>query len=245
MSPVRFEYCKRIITIQLGHADKYFKQKKDVISYKTMNQSRYIHYGSHFCAPESWENFDASPTLVFEKIPIIGSLYTKNNARFPANVKYGDITKGLPVLENSCKAVYCSHTLEHLCLEDLRIALVNTYKILETEGTFRLVVPDLEYSIKTYLNNTSSYAAINFLKETSLGQETRKRGVIGFITDWLGNNQHLWMWDFKSLEQELSKAGFKNIRRAYFGDALDPIFKDVENLDRWNNCLGIECNKLS
>jgi ubiquinone/menaquinone biosynthesis C-methylase UbiE len=208
-----------------------------------MNQSLYVHYGSHFCAPESWENFDASPTLVFERIPIIGLLYTKNSARFPANVRYGDIVKGLPVLENSCKVVYCSHTLEHLCLKDLRTALVNTYKILDDGGTFRLVVPDLEYSIKTYLNDISSDAAINFLKETYLGQETRKRGVIGFIADWLGNNKHLWMWDFKSLEKELSTAGFKNIRRAYFGDSLDVAFRDVENYERWKNCLGIECKK--
>lgn len=204
---------------------------------------QYVHYGSHFCAPESWQNFDASPTLKFERTPIIGSLFTKNEARFPDNVNYGDIVKGLPVAEDSCKAVYCSHVLEHLCLEELKIALKNTFKVLKVGGIFRLVVPDLEYSAKTYLEDPSTDAAIQFLRETYLGQETRKHGIVGLITDWLGNSRHLWMWDYKSLEQEMKSVGFSNIRRAYFGDSSELLFKDVENLERWENCLGIECTK--
>jgi predicted SAM-dependent methyltransferase len=210
-----------------------------------VNNHQYIQYGSHFCAPKSWRNFDASPTLRFERIPIIGLLYTKQESRFPKNVDYGDIVKGLPIGNNSCKAIYCSHTLEHLCLEDLRTALKNTYKILNADGIFRLVLPDLEYLMKEYVNDTSSDAAINFLKEAYLGQETRKRGVVGFMTEWLGNSKHLWMWDFKSLKRELEKEGFIEIKRAYFGDSLDPLFKDVEDITRWENCLGIECKKPS
>src|SRR5882724_7131927 len=34
--------------------------------------AEYVHYGCLFCAPESWLNFDASPTLRFERIPILG-----------------------------------------------------------------------------------------------------------------------------------------------------------------------------
>ena len=48
-----------------------------------------IHYGCAWCAPESWDNFDASPTLLFERIPLIGRLYTKNENRFPENVNLG------------------------------------------------------------------------------------------------------------------------------------------------------------
>ena len=32
--------------------------------------------------------------------------YTKNDNRFPGNVKYGDIVKGLPLTNNSCDFVY-------------------------------------------------------------------------------------------------------------------------------------------
>jgi SAM-dependent methyltransferase len=208
-----------------------------------MNYMKYVQYGSHFCAPETWRNFDASPTLLFERIPIVGRLYTKNDFRFPSNVEYGDIIKGLPVQDKSCKAVYCSHTLEHLSLEDLRLALRNTYQILEDGGIFRIVLPDLEYSIHEYLADKSPTASVNFLRETSLGKEKRQKGLINFLNEWIGNSNHLWMWDFKSLEFELKHQNFTHVRRAYFGDSLEPMFLDVENKARWENCLGIECMK--
>ena len=45
---------------------------------------KYVQYGCGFSAPEQWLNFDASPTLRFERLPIIGSLYTKNKSDFHA-----------------------------------------------------------------------------------------------------------------------------------------------------------------
>lgn len=203
----------------------------------------YVNYGCGYSAPEKWQNFDASPTLRFERIPIIGKIYTKNSSRFPENVEFGNIVDGLPIPNESCKGVYCSHILEHLSLEDFRSALKNTYKILKSKGYFRLVMPDLEYSINKYISDSSSDASLVFLKETSLGKERRNRGLTGFALDWLGNSQHLWMWDYRSISQELKNIGFIDIRRAQFGDASDPMFNDVEDERRWVNCLGVECSK--
>ena len=59
------------------------------------------------------------PTLLFERIPLLGKLFTKNMARFPANVRYGDIVKGLPIREGTVDGVYASHVLEHLPLADV------------------------------------------------------------------------------------------------------------------------------
>lgn len=208
-----------------------------------MNDKQYVQYGCGWSAPINWRNFDASPTLHFERIPLLGKLYTKNHARFPENVEYGDIIAGLPVPNNSCQAVYCSHVLEHLALDDFRIALGNTYKILGVGGIFRLVLPDLEYMINGYINNPTSEAAIFFLRSTLLGKEKRDRGLKGLITAWLGNSHHLWMWDYKSISAELRRAGFNNIRRAAFGDSPHKCFQDVEAVGRWENCLGVECEK--
>ena len=46
-----------------------------------------------------------------------------------SNSEYGDIINGLPLPEKSCKAIYCSHFLEHLSLQDFRTALKNTFAI--------------------------------------------------------------------------------------------------------------------
>src|SRR5260370_40482060 len=105
--------------------------------------SEYVHYGCLFCAPQTWLNFDASPTLRFERLPVIGRLYSKNGDRFPSNVRYGDIVRGLPVREASCRGLYCSHVLEHLALNDCRRALRHSFSYLHPLGAFRLVLRNL------------------------------------------------------------------------------------------------------
>jgi hypothetical protein len=203
----------------------------------------YVHYGCLFCAPDSWLNFDASPTLVFERIPVVGRLYTKNEKRFPRNVRYGNIVKGLPVAPGSTRGLYCSHVLEHLSLKDCRIALKNSFAYLRPGGIFRLVVPDLEALARTYLADNERIASHRFMRETTLGFEERERGLYGLLHLWLGNNRHLWMWDHKSLAFELSQVGFKGVRRAVFGDAQDPRFKEVEDRGRFEGCLALECTR--
>lgn len=162
---------------------------------------------------------------------------------WPRNVEYGDIVRGLPVAPESCQAVYSSHVLEHLALEDFRAALQNTFGYLKAGGTFRFVLPDLEEMVKNYVDSTSPDAALKFLSHTQLGLKTRPRGISGLLTAIAGNSKHLWMWDYEAMVAELSRIGFQGIRRAYFDDADDPMFDAVEDESRWHNALGIECVK--
>lgn len=199
-----------------------------------------IQYGCGWSSPKDWRNFDGSLTLRFERIPFLGKLYTKNKERFPENVEYGDIVKGLPISDNYSNYVYCSHILEHLSLNDCRRALSNTYRILKKDGIFRLVLPDFENCIKEYLINPSS---LKFLKGAELGFEDRPKTISALIYDFFQTSRHYWMWDYGALEKELIDVGFINVRRAYFGDSDHEIFDSVEDYDRWNNCLGIECQK--
>lgn len=214
-----------------------------LIGSQGMKDGRFVQFGSGWSAPPEWRNFDASPTLRFERLPLIGHLYTKNEHRFPSNVEYGDIVKGLPVPRGSCNAVYCSHVLEHLSLADFRTALRNALEMLRPGGIFRLVVPDLEYLTRRYIEDPSSEASLMFMRNSYLGHETRARGLMGALTAWLGNSKHLWMWDYKSMKPELEKAGFAEVRRASIGDSSEPMFERVEDRIRWENCLGMECKR--
>jgi hypothetical protein len=162
---------------------------------------------------------------------------------FPANVEYGDIVKGLPIERDSCEAIYCSHTLEHMSLEDCRHALVHTFSYLKAGGIFRFVLPDLELLAKAYLKATDSGAALRFMEATLLGRRTRPRGLKSVLREWVGNSTHRWMWDFKSITAELAQIGFRGIRRAEFGDTQEPRFSAVEDVERWRDALGIECIK--
>jgi predicted SAM-dependent methyltransferase len=188
-----------------------------------MPASGYVQYGCGLSAPQGWLNFDASPTLRVQRLPLAGLLRSAGGTVFPANVRYGDIVKGLPVEPGSCRAVYCSHVLEHLSLSDFRVALANTRAVLAKGGLFRLVVPDLRVAAQRYVADPSDTAASRFMTETFLGVTERPRGVRGLLRSWLGNSHHLWMWDYPSLSRELATAGFKDIRPARMGDSSEPM----------------------
>ena len=207
----------------------------------------HVQYGCGLSAPQKWVNFDVSPTLRLQNFPLLGIvLRPLLNVQFPNNVKYGDIIKGLPVKENSVDGIYCSHTLEHLALDDLRIALKNTHKVMKSGAIFRMVLPDLEFIARKYIENldlgepSSSHV---FLDNSMLGIKSRSRGFLSFLRSYYGNSHHLWMWDFLSLSKELDNLGFENIRRCNYGDSKDEMFKDVEDIDRFHNCLSLECVK--
>lgn len=207
----------------------------------------YVQYGCGLSAPKEWINFDASPTLCIQKTLIIGWLLkNKLNAKFPSNVRFGNIITGFPVKDDSCDGLYCSHVLEHLSLQDFRIALRNSYKILKSGGIFRCIVPDLEITARNYLNafeNGNEKASIDFIGSTALGSKNRTKGIKGLITYLLGNSAHLWMWDAKSLSAELRDVGFIAIRPCKAGDCEDAMFQYVEDEGRFIDAVAIECKK--
>lgn len=207
----------------------------------SMPRHRYIHYGGSYAgpAPKEFLNFDASPTLRLERVPLFGSLIHKNPTRFPLNVMYGDITKGPLVHPGTAKGVYCSHVLEHLSYRDCQLALKYSFSMLASGGIFRFVFPDLNKIARDYV--AGRIDANEFMKESGLGEMSRSKGAKGFVKSFFGNSAHLWLWDENSIREELAKAGFGGIRRACFGDSPDPMFSLVESKGRWEGQLGIEC----
>ncbi len=200
----------------------------------------YVPYGCGVCAPEGWLNFDASPALRARSVPVVGRL-ARRLVAFPAQARYGDILQGLPVPDKSCDAVYCSHVLEHLSLDDCRRVLANAFRILKPGGRFRLVMPDLRWYVDQYLADGTPDAVLRLMRETLLGEPSWPRGIMAVMREWIGNSRHRWMWDYPAMEHELSAAGFRDVRRAVIGDSGDEHFNAVEEAARWEGGLGIDC----
>jgi len=205
-------------------------------------RKRFVQFGCGTCAPAGWENFDCSPTLWLQRLPVIGLIARRAAGfTFPPSIRYGDIVRGLPLLPRSVDAMYCSHVLEHLSYADLRRSLRNTRSYLVDGGIFRLVLPDLHRLASEYVESHEADAACHFMQDSSLGVEERRRGFVGLLRQAMGNATHLWMWDFESLSGQLHEAGFGDIRRAQYHDSREPSFMEVESRDRWDGHLGIEC----
>jgi SAM-dependent methyltransferase len=201
-----------------------------------------VQYGCGQSAPAGWSNFDSSMRLRIERIPLVGRVIPAGPfGRFPSHVSYGDIVKGLPLPPGSVSLLYCSHVLEHLSLTDFRTALQNSRRVLKAGGVFRLVMPDLQPLMERYVSSNAPDAAVTFMLWTGLGRKERRGGLLSGMIDSLRNSQHLWLWDYRATADELAKAGFRDIRRAQFGDSGIEAFNAVENQGRWDNALGIQC----
>ena len=155
---------------------------------------------------------------------------------FPPKVRFGDIVRGLPLPDDSVLAVYCSHVLEHIPRDCVPRALANTFRILVPGGTFRLVVPDLEWRAMHYLEaarQSESGAADRCLESLFMGGRQRQRNLSELLRWIFGNSAHLWMYDFPLLSRLLEDAGFARIRRCDFGDAAIAEFSEVEERSRF------------
>jgi Methyltransferase domain len=206
----------------------------------------YVQYGCGVSCPHLWVNFDASPRLWLQRLPIVGLAFQRGPVVFPKNVRYGNIVKGLPVSDGSADGVFASHILEHLSLEDCRIALRNTFRMLKSGGTFRLVVPDLASLVRFYLARVERGDPESchwLMRVMDLGLERRQRGLKSLIIATFGNGKHCWMWDAQSLSTELERIGFVEIRRWEFGDSPDKLFNLVEEKHRIVGACALEARK--
>jgi len=210
-----------------------------------MKAPLFVQYGAGLCGPETWLNFDASPMILLQRTPLLNLLpVARRGARYPGTVRFGDVVRGLPVRDASAELAYCSHTLEHLSLDDCRRALRETHRLLRPGGVFRGVLPDLRFLCAAYLAQDAAEpaAAEAFMRSTHLGIAQTPRGLAR-LREWFSRDRHLWMWDFAGMRQELLAAGFITVRPARYHDSQHLAFRDVEAPHRWEDALGFEATR--
>jgi SAM-dependent methyltransferase len=202
-----------------------------------MNGRLYVQYGCGASAPDGWVNFDASPRLRLERLPLLGTLLRATAGLvFPRNAVPGDIVRGLPIRDGTVRGAYCSHVLEHLARDDVPIALSNTFRMLTPGGWFRLVVPDLQWRAAHYLNaarNADPAAADGLMEACRLGTRVKERHPVALARRQFGRGEHLWMYDFGAVRSLLEASGFTGVRRCEIGDSGDPMFALVEDRGRF------------
>lgn len=192
----------------------------------------YVHYRCGSSSGPGWRSFDATPTLRFERIPVLGRVHTRNVRRFLAGVEYSDVCKVLPIASGACAGVYASHVLEQLSLEEFHIAIGETHHILRKRGHFRLFVRDLFQICRGYVQASQARganASHEFMRSSHLGLEKRRGGLLGILRSTFGNSDHLWMRDAHSMSEALNAHKFTQIKRVNAGDSEEPASKTVED----------------
>jgi predicted SAM-dependent methyltransferase len=110
----------------------------------------------------------------------------------------GDARK-LPFEDNSFEEILSRFFLEHLLRSDAKKALLEMNRVLVPNGRLEIIVPNLEYFCRL------------FLEETGQKKEWALNKIYGF--EKYGEDHHYFGYDFETLKLFLEEAGFKDIKR--------------------------------
>ena len=208
---------------------------------------------------DGWINIDKTPHALIAKYPIIINIlyrigiltkerYEEHKAGEFKNVKWCNVTKGLPYQDNFADFIYSSHMIEHLYYEEAAEFLKECRRVLKDGGILRIVCPDMFKIAKNYAGN---------LKETGndnnqiVQQDAKKSDPdisIKFARSFYEMEKrralkygHRWMYDFLSLKSALLKSGFREVSEKEFKTGVTP---DLEKSEiRSEDSLYVEAKK--
>ncbi|MEP6749374.1 MAG: methyltransferase domain-containing protein [Bacteroidota bacterium] len=216
-----------------------------------------LNLGCGSVRPEGWINTDSSLNANLQKIPLVGKTITRQFNKVvydDSNMVYMNLNKRWKYADNSVDIVYASHLFEHLSLSAAQLFLSESYRVLQTGGVIRLVVPDLYKICKRYIAEYESgdkedptefiMWAINMHREGQYGAK------IGFLKKTVLEgqgypHQHKFMYDEKSLGKKIKEAGFKDVRSFTYGvSEYIPGIKDVEGTKESYLSVYLEAKKM-
>ena len=161
----------------------------------------------------------------------------------PSNVLVHNLKRGIPFASDSIDIVYHSHLLEHLDRSVAPRFMQEIYRVLKPGGIQRIVVPDLEFACREYIEHLA-------LCESNIEQEARHDDYVERILEQCvrresyGTSQqrplrrflenlllgdarkkgetHQWMYDRANLAALLRSQGYRNVQLQTYQTSLSP-----------------------
>jgi predicted SAM-dependent methyltransferase len=137
-----------------------------------------------------------------------------------------DILKGLPFSDGSMDGIYSEHCIEHFNLKQVLQLLVDFHRVLKPSGGLRLIVPDAELYLRTYVSQSDGDLGMRFPYQDQEEQDpiwAPMRSVNRvYYQDRESPFGHQTMFDFRWLKALLMHCGFAKVARCEFGRGSDP-----------------------
>jgi predicted SAM-dependent methyltransferase len=122
-----------------------------------------------------------------------------------------DVRCGLPFATASVDSAYSTHMVEHFYPDELGRLLTECVRVLKPGGGMRLVVPSLQNAIAAYQQKRSDWF---------YGFPRHFASVGGRFSNFVFcDGQHRTAFDFSYLEEELRKAGFREVEESMEGQS--------------------------
>jgi len=126
-----------------------------------------------------------------------------------ANIMWADGIKRIPENDSSVDVIYSCHMVEHLEKPDVASFFKEARRILKSGGIIRLAVPNIKYQVDNYLKDGD---ADKFIENIHLTRKKPNTIITKIKYLIIGDRNHQWMYDGKSLCNLLSSAGFEEPR---------------------------------
>jgi len=166
-----------------------------------------INIGCGDTPTKGWRNYDNSWSVRLAKKKVLTYILWKSGFLSEAqdkfisfakntNILWADGIKRIPENDSSVDVIYSCHMVEHLEKLDVASFFKEARRTLKSGGIIRLAVPNIKYQVDNYLKDGD---ADKFIEST-----------IKYLI--IGDRNHQWMYDGKSLCNLLSSAGFEEPR---------------------------------
>lgn len=123
-----------------------------------------------------------------------------------------DVTKGLQF--SDVEAIFAEHFLEHLAMPDAISFLLESHRVLGSDGWIRLSTPNLDWVWTTH------YRLQGTVEEKHQMALALNRAFHGW------RHQFLWNQDF--MTEALTACGFDLVRWCRYGESELPVFQGIE-----------------
>jgi SAM-dependent methyltransferase len=230
---------------------------------------RKLHLGCGLVQPEGWINLDGSWNAWLAKHPVLRAMVGTMGLvpRNQLEVAWGrdtlvhDVRRPLPFANGSITAIYSSHLLEHLYVDEATRLLAECHRVLVPEGVLRVVVPDLRAIVEEYMGGDPLDPLPHTAPLTSPADRMIRRlllrtptapagwGLYRAYTSSTDFHGHKWMYDSESLIARFRAAGFEDVAQREFNDSRIDDLASVEQacriVDGRGLCVeGLKCSRI-
>lgn len=211
-----------------------------------------INVGCGKTPTNGWRNFDNSPSLRLARYPRLAAIAAKLGfvnerqiefIRFAREhaIEFGDAARGLPLEAGTVDVIYTSHMLEHLDRADAERFLRAATRLLRPGGTIRIAVPDLKKLVDAYVASGDGDA---FMSASYLAEPRPKRLIPRLASVIIGERNHQWMYDGRSLSALLVRAGFVDARILLPGETGIERPGELDLRERERDSLYVEARRV-
>lgn len=134
-----------------------------------------------------------------------------------------DLRRPLPFRDGQARRIFAEHVVEHLDFRhDIPRVFEEFHRILAPEGVLRIIVPDVERFLHAYVTRSrEEFLALGWDLDHLPHDIHTPMHVLNHMYHQEG--EHLFGWDYETMEWALCRAGFRIVERRGYHDSRDAL----------------------